>query len=331
MLFSTEIVLHVAFFIEEWDTLLDYIEALRPANVLGPLEHLKQLQSLQWQSVDLWPKLDLRRMNDASRTELEAIVQHYPQVIVDYKMDLAWICRFVDPSTRIYLTTGIKYPREYFDMHELSRWKPFRVPSVDKVNVNPNKIEKTLSFLDNLESFQWWLCTRPIARCIFEFAAQSSSLVRLNLGTDRPKDPRHCKITSSMALALVEWIDSKPIRSFEMVYFTWENQYLRQGVVTTALSKSTLETFRLHEVSALTSRFSGEYKRGRKSIHFYLDVGSFDSDLAIGFLKLFWPLMQPEKIETMIAEGCDLEIFDSVWGILEPFLRLAKVKSVDLR
>ncbi|KAH9101169.1 MFS transporter [Aphanomyces euteiches] len=35
-----EIVLRMAFFIQEWETLVDFLLALRPANVIGPLQGL---------------------------------------------------------------------------------------------------------------------------------------------------------------------------------------------------------------------------------------------------------------------------------------------------
>ncbi|KAH9193972.1 hypothetical protein AeNC1_004052 [Aphanomyces euteiches] len=83
-----DILIKIVFFVEEWTTVTEVLKALRPTKVLGPLEHL-WLQ-LQWSEWDLWPRLDLSRIDAASRKHLEGIAKYYSQIFVDYKTDMAW-------------------------------------------------------------------------------------------------------------------------------------------------------------------------------------------------------------------------------------------------
>ncbi|CAK4870837.1 unnamed protein product, partial [Aphanomyces euteiches] len=94
----SEIVVKVAFFISEWSTVVTFLEALRPAKVLGPLEHLWQLHLMSWKERQLWPSLDLTDSGQAFQVHLEGIAKFYSKVFVDITTDLAWFRQIIHPT-----------------------------------------------------------------------------------------------------------------------------------------------------------------------------------------------------------------------------------------
>ncbi|CAK4080056.1 unnamed protein product [Aphanomyces euteiches] len=85
-----DILVKIVYFVQEWSSVASLLEALRPAKVLGPLEHMWHLHFvLKWHGEDLWPRLDLTKLDTDSCTHLEGIVKYHAQVAVNSKTIVA--------------------------------------------------------------------------------------------------------------------------------------------------------------------------------------------------------------------------------------------------
>ncbi|KAH9144138.1 hypothetical protein AeRB84_011911 [Aphanomyces euteiches] len=328
-----DIIVKVAFFIPDWSTVLEFLRALRPANVLGPLEHLWQLRCcLGWNDYDLWPQLNLIRMDDASQPHVEGIARFYPKVIASYITDVAWCDRFLNRNASIYwarsagLVMGPKL---------LLPWTPFRIISIDLVNFDPQQLEETLSYLKHLEILKYHGCSPTTAPAIFSFVASSLSLQELLLGTMGGRNPDHCTMTTNMTADLVKWLESQPIRRLEMENFTWQDPKLRHQAMTMALASPTLEEFKMKEVyeplliheaeynlkvSALSLTFCDPLQDGDQ----FLDYEGLKS-----YLALFAPLLQT-KLKRLNVVALFTFGFNNLWSILAPMIAQSHLQKMDL-
>ncbi|CAK4640706.1 unnamed protein product, partial [Aphanomyces euteiches] len=75
--FSEDILMNVAFFLPDWDTFKHFYQALSPWKGLETLDKLWHLLSLGWTSGDVWPCLNLAKMDESSRSYVEAIARYY--------------------------------------------------------------------------------------------------------------------------------------------------------------------------------------------------------------------------------------------------------------
>ncbi|KAG9399916.1 hypothetical protein AC1031_011381 [Aphanomyces cochlioides] len=140
-----DIAVKIAFYIEEWATVAAFLEALRPAEALGPLEHLYQLHLLQWDEGDLWPDLDLTKMDEVSRIHVEAIAKFFSQVDVDGETDVHWVRQYVDPNAAIYWKQSSD--GKYIHPETLIAWKDLRINAFDSAIIDPSKFTETLAYL----------------------------------------------------------------------------------------------------------------------------------------------------------------------------------------
>ncbi|KAH9158566.1 hypothetical protein LEN26_002883 [Aphanomyces euteiches] len=122
-LLPLDVVVKIVFFVREWNDVLALLQALRPSNVLGPLESLWRLQMLNWKECYLWPTLDLRKLDETSRADVEKIAKFYSTVTVDVTMNLDWFCQYIHPNASVELMDG---RLDALDKETLAKWKaPF--------------------------------------------------------------------------------------------------------------------------------------------------------------------------------------------------------------
>ncbi|CAK4700515.1 unnamed protein product, partial [Aphanomyces euteiches] len=96
-----DIIIKIAFCIPDTADLFAFLEALRPYNLLGPLEHLYQLGMRLERSFYLWPCLRLPpSLHDWSQP-YEAIAKYYSKVIIyDFK-HATWLKHHLNPTVKI--------------------------------------------------------------------------------------------------------------------------------------------------------------------------------------------------------------------------------------
>ncbi|CAK4636825.1 unnamed protein product, partial [Aphanomyces euteiches] len=144
-----EIAVHVAFFIPEWEDVLNYIQGLRAAHLsVGPLDHLWQLHQLDWLEYHIWPQLDLTRWNEATKLHLEGIAKYYSKVNVNETTSLAWVRQCVHPKAAISWI-GI-YNAVQTDASLWSEWSRFRITSVDVTYLPENFDQSFCQYLEIL-------------------------------------------------------------------------------------------------------------------------------------------------------------------------------------
>ncbi|KAH9182275.1 hypothetical protein AeNC1_015751 [Aphanomyces euteiches] len=308
-----EIAVHVAFFIPEWEDVLNYIQGLRAAHLsVGPLEW-SQLHQLDWLEYHIWPQLDLTRWNEATKLHLEGIAKYYSKVNVNETTSLAWVRQCVHPKAAISWI-GI-YNAVQTDASLWSEWSRFRITSVD-VTYLPENFDQSFCH-EHLEILRVYNCTVTAALSAFKFAASMRT------------------ITATMTDFLLKWIFANPVRIFVMDAFSWVDRFTRQQVMSALFCKSTLEYFRFVETDASNLIFRGQYD-GRDqwlSLEFR-DPGHF-GDLHLemesihAFFSLFRPLF-PEKIKTLYLVGLEIVGFRSAWPILIELLLVSKLETLEI-
>ncbi|KAH9139403.1 hypothetical protein AeRB84_016323 [Aphanomyces euteiches] len=167
-----DVVVKVAFFIPEWPTLATFIQAFKSEkNVdIGPLENLWQLHQLVMDDLYLWPRLDLRQMDEKSLGHFEAIARHYGTLLMNESTNLDWVCQFVDPKAAIDFieSSGL----DSCGSSWLSRWKQFQISSL-YLTYFTDKVDAALSGLDHLQVLELDDCKSFNAAVVFRFASSS--------------------------------------------------------------------------------------------------------------------------------------------------------------
>ncbi|KAH9090257.1 hypothetical protein LEN26_018906 [Aphanomyces euteiches] len=209
----SEVVINLALYLEEWETVKLFLEAFRPTNLLGPLENLRQLEILGWTQRNLWPRLYLTLMDEESLQYVQGVAKYYTKVFVDDKIDVDWFsCNFGPETSIIYLGSDV-------GPSTLIKWKGFRITAVNYLCRERSKFVESLSYLNYLKSLTLYECTVEMAATIFKFAAMSSSLRRLKLATFARAYDGQCTVTTSMANDLLQWIISQPIQNLSLANF----------------------------------------------------------------------------------------------------------------
>ncbi|KAH9124527.1 hypothetical protein AeMF1_004727 [Aphanomyces euteiches] len=255
-----DIVVNVAFFIPDWTTLLFFLKALRSAGIFGPLEHLWQLHVTGWDSDNLWPHLDLRRINEDSQTHLEAIAKYFPVVILDSTMSPTTLARYITPKTNFHWV-GI-VPDE-LDQDLLNKWRYVEFPTLWGIS-NLTKYSQLLPRLHNLVSIDLPHCNAEEAAAVFKFAASSSTLRKVKL---QNLVPIKCLITQD----LLQWITAQPVQAISVMNFSWLSYKIREDVVVALLSNKTLQSLQiLGKAHDYLVTFNGKFERtsGEETLDF---------------------------------------------------------------
>ncbi|KAH9126656.1 hypothetical protein AeMF1_002934 [Aphanomyces euteiches] len=236
------------------------MRALRPANALGPLKHLWHLMELKWNSCDLWPRLNLARLDEPSRSHVECLAKYYSVIQTDKTVDPMWLRQHTNSSTCIQWHPS--YDDKVFDFGWLTQWKNFRLTAVNKAachspNSDASLLIEHLPHYKYLVKLTWLNCNSALTSVIFEFAATSSTLRHLHIRTFERNQSDHCTITRSIAKALLKWITLQPIDLLGIADFTWEDLSLRDQVTTALLDSTTIKHFEIFGVDASDILFKG--------------------------------------------------------------------------
>ncbi|KAH9082668.1 hypothetical protein LEN26_021251 [Aphanomyces euteiches] len=333
-----DIIVKIAFFIPNWSTMELFMRALRPANVLEPLEHLWQLQQLNWNPRDLWPHLNLRKLDEPCRSHVECLAKYYSVIQVDKTVDPLWLRQHTNSSTCIQWWRW--HNDTTSDFGWLTQWKNFRLTAVNNTARHSPKsgvalLIEHLPHYKYLVELTWSDCSTALTSTIFQFAATSSTLRNLHISTYEGNQTDHCTITRSMAKALLKWITLQPIDRFTIANFTWEDLSLQIKVATALLSNTSLQRFKIFGVEASNISFEGF-------------CGYYDSQLS---LDLYKPRRYGVETVLVPAEELNLDeitrdlsgLFDPcfqsllsqkvknfVWEMLVPYLQQSHLEELDL-
>ncbi|KAF0731411.1 hypothetical protein Ae201684P_007341 [Aphanomyces euteiches] len=331
----TEIVVKVAFFINEWSTVVTFLDALRPAKVLGPLEHLWQLHLMSWKERALWPSLDLADSDQASKVHLEGIAKFYSKVFVDTTTDRAWFRQILDPAASGHWACRDLPSKasRCVDLDTLNQWKPIRIVSIDKNAIKTNLVIETLSCLPYLSEITWQICEHEIAATLFQYAASSSSLRKLDL---KDFGTTCIDMSTCMANNLMKWVASQPVQFISIKGFKWKNIDQRHQFMTLALEKPTFDCFGWKVLNGSERRTRGWFNRRKKLALFTFRGPShsghdgLDVDNLRGFITGFRPIFH-DGVQTLLIFGIDHIGHCNIWPILTSILRQSKVETLILR
>ncbi|KAH9115985.1 hypothetical protein LEN26_012942 [Aphanomyces euteiches] len=319
-----DILVKIVFFLRQWHNVLALLEALRPANVLGPLESLWQLHLLNWKVCDLWPTLDLTGWNESSRDHLKKIAKFYSTVTVDVTTNAKVVCQHIHPNAAVHIK-GQKFAKP--DKKSIAKWKDFRVlASDDKIFTTPS----CLVYFPHLVAISCQDCSTWMATTIFDYAALSSTLRILELKTEDNFFHKRCTITSQMAEQLIQWIESQPIESIAMRYFDWELYSQRHAMVSSALAKMSVSKLEIVDEYASGWGPSGHYYRAEKKLLQVCDpryIGFENFDMLIEFIHSFEPVFDSEmKVLSLDFSGK----FGDIWPLFGPVVQRLNLEQLTV-
>ncbi|KAG9399802.1 hypothetical protein AC1031_011224 [Aphanomyces cochlioides] len=239
-----DVVMKIAFFILDPSELFDFLEVLRPYNVLGPLEHLHTL-GLANKHAELWPSLYLTSaiLKSSERSSYEAIARYYSNVVVDDisdgewlkchlnpMADIEWICwKLPIPTGTLDKCTDLKITRLYC--------KHYSQPSSD--------LKAALSRLENLTSLG--LCITGPLDYVYEFAAKSKKLTELRITTLFIDED----ISTSLR-NIIKWFNRQPVRHFKFhgtILWSYDDEGVKHAFHQALFNCPTLEKLALDAMS----------------------------------------------------------------------------------
>ncbi|KAF0727970.1 hypothetical protein Ae201684P_009440 [Aphanomyces euteiches] len=250
-LFPVEVVLKTAFFIAEISDLLAFLEALRPAGLLGPLEHLWQLRLVKQQK-ELWPTLEITKedltLDAAFRKCLAEFAKCCSRVRVHNVRDIQWLRRHLPPTVdqNWEITTLQTSPNISND------WSKLRITSSHVHGAL--RTDTSLEALQQLKHLTTLIVviTEESMSSDLEFAAKSERLIHLEL---RPAFKLRGKIlvNNIMLNNLIKWFKQQPVGRFHMS--GWDLQFTDIDVKW-VFYESMFQCASLKELSCFSTVFS---------------------------------------------------------------------------
>ncbi|KAH9102315.1 hypothetical protein LEN26_001520 [Aphanomyces euteiches] len=351
-LLPLDMVVEISFFIPEWNTLELFMRALRPANALGLLEHLWQLKQLKWDPSNLWPHLNLTKMDELSRFHIECIAKYYSNIKVDKTVDPLWLRRHTNHSIRIQWWRS--QVAKTSDCEWLTQWKHFRLTKINggsrhTPNRNAPLLIENLPYYKYLVELSWYGCNSAVVSAIFQYAATSSTLRRLDIHSFKVGHVDRCTITSSMAKNLLNWVTLQPIQDFTIGNFTWEDFSLRNQVASAMLNFTTIERFWIHCCDAANTNL--EWSCGYHDSTLCIDFGNprrrFDFEAGIlllqdlildevtgdlsGLVQPFFQSLLNPKVKKLRLTGYGIFANCVIWEMVIPYLQQSHLEELDLR
>ncbi|KAH9125432.1 hypothetical protein AeMF1_003942 [Aphanomyces euteiches] len=299
-----DIIVKIAFSIPDTEDLFAFLEALRPAIDLGPLEHLNQLGPTK---SDLWPSLRLNAsiLDLPTRSSFEAIAQYYSNVIVeDVWENVGWLKSHLNPTAKIVWAFK-KYKSPVDRMDDWSDLRITRLVSSRRYKDPPVGWAQTLSRLPFLTSL-----TMDDATCnldeAFEFLCNSENITELQI-TDA-----YYRMTASSLLYLAKWFRQHPVQKFECVvsHFASIDKAVRQEFCQALLNCSTLDRVKLPSCYLEDLDFS-LFRFEMMSLE--LCCGTISSDYV---MSLAHPL-EGSKVTRLALNACDDEDLDGIECLLD--------------
>ncbi|KAG9411858.1 hypothetical protein AC1031_017491 [Aphanomyces cochlioides] len=247
-----EVVLRTAFFIEDPSDVFAFLDALRPLNVLGPLEHLWQLGLIKKHS-EIWPALTLMLEDDAvqvtSRRSFRRFAKYYSVVRVDHLKSSEF-----NPHAQWHLSLH--------DTKSLALWHEWigrrRITQLDMSKpsraANQDNLSDMLPRLTDLTALK----LHVVMASLLSIAVQSEYLVQLELEYDEAINRREdrIEISSSMASNVMQWLETHRVQVLKVSRWHVDDRALKQELYRSIFTCPTLDTLVCDEVSLTDVDFS---------------------------------------------------------------------------
>ncbi|KAH9123334.1 hypothetical protein LEN26_009962 [Aphanomyces euteiches] len=197
-----DVVVKIAFAIPDIEDLFSFLDALRPAKVLGPLESLYRL-GLSEKRRDLWPSLRLdSSIRQSPRCCLyEDIAKYYPKVVVEEALDAEWLIKL--DVAKIEWITEEKWPL-------VGNWSVLPIVAFSWLSgcEEPPSWNDIFAKMQHLTALKVGAMKSEAISDVCAFAAQSETLVHLEL------DCCIAAVPSNAQNNLKKWLDRHPGRQF---------------------------------------------------------------------------------------------------------------------
>ncbi|KAH9142698.1 hypothetical protein AeRB84_013247 [Aphanomyces euteiches] len=216
-LLPVDVIINIAFSIPVAADLFAFLEALRPYNLLGPLEHLYQLGMQLDRSFYLWPCLRIPSLVDELSISYEAIAKYYSNVVIQDLGQATWLKKHLGPQTKIewivnhFPTSTKEIVDDVWDLHITRVSHGFKCNSLS----SGKEILSRLKHLTTLKVYDEHPFSMPAEALddyhqawddIFQFVEESHQLTELQASPDS-----HA-MSSSNLVNLIAWFRRQPVR-----------------------------------------------------------------------------------------------------------------------
>ncbi|KAG9397787.1 hypothetical protein AC1031_016528 [Aphanomyces cochlioides] len=251
-LLSVDIVVAIAFYIPDASDLFAFLEALRPWNMLGPLECLLQLDQQLDHSDFLWPTLRLPVPFDEWSSSYESIAKFYSTVAISDLNEVEWLKTHLHPKAKIaWFVDEFPATMDILDEYWDDRITQLSVCLRDETISSTREV---LHRLNNLVSLEVYDSPNMDLRdeemrqyhsawdAILELAAKSNHLIELKIS------PEFHPMFGLNTEDLIDWFDRQPVRVFECTWGDWlDVDYdLKQELYQAMFNCPTMDTLRLN-------------------------------------------------------------------------------------
>ncbi|CAK4068324.1 unnamed protein product [Aphanomyces euteiches] len=251
-LLSVDIVVAIAFYIPDASDLFAFLEALRPYNMLGPLEILLELDQQLDRSSFLWPTLRLPVPLGPWSFSYESIAKFYSTVAISNLNEMAWLKTHLHPKAKLaWFLDEFPATMDILDDYWAGRITQL---SVCLRGDSISSTTKVLHRLHNLVSLEVYdspninLHDDELRQYhaawddIFELAAKSNHLVELKIS------PEFHSMLALNTEDLIDWFDRQPVRVFECTWGDWLaiDFDLKQELYQAMFNCPTMDTLRLN-------------------------------------------------------------------------------------
>ncbi|CAK4939942.1 unnamed protein product [Aphanomyces euteiches] len=349
----TDIVMTISRFLPTSTDLFSFLEALRGANHLGPLESLRQL-ALSKETSELWPSLEIspkdESLTPSARKALESYAMHYNLVQVHDLSCIQWLRldRF-DPNAEWHLSW-----KDHIDVDTWNEWTKVQITKIDITMCQEDTymfqetFEPMLSQLIYLKAIKACFSEPLMAEMILSFAASSAELTHVELQLDHGS---YLTITPTMARNVIQWFQRQSVQVLK--FSAWsvqiEDAQLRDEFYNAIFSCPTLETLactsssmndidfttlslpmhslqiqhchlQSYHIDALASQLvsSGIRHLALRDVFYQSNAGT---------VRLFQALSVSSVEVLDISEN---DFTDETWRTLAPLLRRSRIKTLLL-
>ncbi|KAF0727955.1 hypothetical protein Ae201684P_009484 [Aphanomyces euteiches] len=284
-----EVVTLVALFVRDANTVFAFLEALRPANLLGPLEPLWQL-GLVKSRTDLWPDLDIRHddenLTEESQLHLLSAMKFYDRVFIYGRPNFPWTLANFKKNVEFWWSEwNIDPDFETSWIAQISeRVVALYLPNMLEKNETNMLLDQFPRFT-NLRSLELYLDEPWYLKDLFDFLADESQITDLVLRHRGTADILDIEVTDSTAESIIRWIENLYVEVFQ--FSRWniqiENDDLRDYFFDTIFSSDSLRTLVCDESNLSGIDFASfSYPMDYLELH-VCDLSQLDiQNLAIG-------------------------------------------------
>ncbi|KAH9159476.1 hypothetical protein LEN26_002313 [Aphanomyces euteiches] len=242
-----EVIVKIAFSIEDAKDLLTFLKTIQDDIDLGPLEHLFELGKVKSKR-DFWPWLHLVPpiLQALPSKSLGATANYYPKVVVEDNFDVDWVKENLDPMTKIQWNIEIS-------SITMDDWSDIRITRLDVRSSDFTRISwkdllsrlPHLTYLDVDDGYKTF-------SDVFEFVAMSNQITEFLAYT------MWYKMTTTDVIHLTKWFRSQPVRRLQLALVDMDDVDIdvKKAFYEVMLKCHTLETLVLSNKGFTDLRFS---------------------------------------------------------------------------